>query len=79
MSPPDVQVIVEGGVATITVNRSDITVEVRDYDVEGSDDDLLWTNEFGDRCVRYFVTHTGEQSADPHENAEQPITSPPGD
>lgn len=79
MSRLDVHVTVEGGVATVTVNRPDITVEVRDYDVEGSDDELLWTDENGDRCVRYFVTRDGEQSADPQEIAEQPNPSPPGD
>ena len=55
MNPPDVRVAVEGGVADVQVNKPGVTVEVRDYDVDGVDDGLLWTDENGDRCVRYFV------------------------
>ena len=55
MNPPDVHVTVEGGVADVQVNKPGVTVEVRDYDVDGVDDGLLWTDENGDRCVRYFV------------------------
>ena len=55
MNPPDVQVTVEGGVADVQVNKPGVTVEVRDYDVDGVDDGLLWTDQNGDCCVRYFV------------------------
>jgi len=57
MNPPDVQVTVEGGVADVRVNRPGITVEIRDYDVEGLDakDERLGTDENGDRCIRYLV------------------------
>ena len=55
MNPPDVHVTVQGGVADVQVNKPGVTVEVRDYDVDGVDDGLLWTDENGDRCVRYFV------------------------
>ena len=63
MNQTDVCVTVEGGVADVQVNHPGITVvEVRDYDVDGFDDDheLLWTDENGDRCVRYVVTHDNE-------------------
>jgi hypothetical protein len=46
---------VEGGVADVTVRTPGIVIEVRDYDVDGVEDDLLWTDENGDRCVRYVV------------------------
>jgi hypothetical protein len=57
MRKPDVMVTVEGGVAQVDVNKPGIVVEVRDFDVEGADEDdeRLWTNEEGDRCWRYFV------------------------
>ena len=55
MNPPDVNVTVEGGVADVQVNKPGVTVEVRDYDVDGVEDGLLWTDENGDRCMRYFV------------------------
>ena len=63
MNPPDVHVTVEGGVANVDVRTPNVIVEVRDYDVDGVDDDLLWTDENGDRCVRYFEAHEGEQPA----------------
>lgn len=65
MNLPDVQVTVEGGVADVQVNRPGVTLEVRDYDVDGVDDghDLLWTDENGDRCTRYFVIHDAGSSA----------------
>ncbi len=76
MNPPDVQVTVEGGVADVRVNKPGTTVEVRDYDVEGVDDDheLLWTDQNGDRCVRYLVTHDAETSPDQQEAVEQSNT-----
>jgi hypothetical protein len=55
MSKPHVTVTVEGGVAQVDVFTPGEVVEVRDYDVDGVDEDLLWTDESGDRCVRYFV------------------------
>ena len=63
MSQPDVRVTVVGGVAQIEVFTPDVEVEVRDYDVDCVDDDhdLLWTDENGDRCVRYFETYEGER------------------
>ena len=76
MNPPDVQVTVEGGVADVQVNKPGVTVEVRDYDVEGIDDDheLLWTDQNGDRCVRYLVTHDVETPSDQQEAVEQSNT-----
>ena len=62
MNPPDVRVTVEGGVADVQVNKPGVTVEVRDYDVDGVEDELLWTDENGDRCVRYFVPGDDEGS-----------------
>jgi hypothetical protein len=56
MSQADVLVTVSGGVAHVEVRRPELTVEVRDYDVDGADEDeLIWTDESGDRCFRYFV------------------------
>ncbi len=51
MNPRDVNVTVEGDVADVQVNKPGLTVEVRDYDVDGIDDDheLLWTDQNGDR------------------------------
>lgn len=57
MTVPDAVVTIEGGVADVTVRTPGIVIEVRDYDVDGVDDDLLWTDENGDRCVRYFTAH----------------------
>ena len=76
MNPPDVQVTVEGGVADVQVNKPGVTVEVRDYDVDGIDDDheLLWTDQNGDRCVRYLVTHGVATPSDPQKAVEQPNT-----
>jgi len=56
MSNPNVTVTVEGGVAQVDVFTPGVIVEVRDYDVDGVDEDLLWTDESGDRCVRYFAS-----------------------
>jgi hypothetical protein len=57
MSEPDVLVKVEGGVADVTIIKPNIVVEVRDFDVEGADEDdeFMWTDENGDLCWRYFV------------------------
>lgn len=76
MNAPDVHVTVEGGVADVQVNKPNIIVEVRDYDVDGVDDDheLLWTDENGDRCVRYVVTSDTASPPDQQEPAEQPST-----
>ena len=75
MNPADVQVTVEGGVADVRVNKPGITVEVRDYDVEGDDDhELVWTDENGDRCMRYFAV-PDEPPACEQPPAEQPTTS----
>lgn len=63
MSKPNVTVTIEGGVAQIDVFTPGIVVEVRDYDVDGVDEELLWTDENGDRCVRYFVFHEDEGAA----------------
>lgn len=57
MSPLDAIVVVEGGVADVTVQTPGLVIEVRDYDVDGVEHELLWTDESGDRCVRYFVEH----------------------
>jgi hypothetical protein len=57
MTPPDAIVIIEGGVADVTVRTPGLVIEVRDYDVDGVDEDLLWMDEHGDRCVRYFAEH----------------------
>ena len=64
MRKPDVMVTVEGGVAHVDVLKPGIVVEVRDYDVDGVDESDLWTNEDGDRCVRYFEDKQEEASDD---------------
>ena len=76
MNRPDVNVTVEGGVADVQVNKPGVTVEVRDYDVDGIEDDheLLWTDQNGDRCVRYLVTHDVETSSDQQKAVEQSNT-----
>ena len=74
MNPPDVQVTVEGGVARVQVDKPAITVEVCDYDVDGVDDDELWTDENGDHCVRYFETYDSQPPSDQQPTAEQPNT-----
>ena len=52
----DVIVTVLGGVAHVEVFTPSVIVEVRDYNVEGFDEDHeLWTDEHGNRCVRYSV------------------------
>jgi hypothetical protein len=80
MSQPDVLVTVEGGVADVQVFKPGLVIEVRDFDTEGvpEDDEMLWTNEQGDRCVRYFVTHDDQQPSENHKAAEQPNTPPLG-
>ena len=57
MRKSDVMVTIEGGVAQVDVSTPGVLVEVRDFDVEGADEDaaFLWINEAGDRCWRYFV------------------------
>ena len=57
MSRPNAIVTIEGGVADVTIHTPGLVIEVRDYDVEFVADELLWTDEHGDRCVRYFATH----------------------
>jgi len=76
MNAPDVLVTVEGGVADVQVNKPNIIVEVRDYDVDGVDNDheLLWTDENGDRCVRYLVAHNVEALPKQQEAVGQPNT-----
>ncbi len=58
MDLPNVQVCVVGGVADVRVFTQGVTVEVRDYDAEGvvDDEELLWTDENGERCTRYTAT-----------------------
>jgi hypothetical protein len=63
MNPPDALVTIKGGVAEVTVRSPGFVIEVRDYDVDGVEDDRLWTDEHGDRCVRYLAEH--EQPAIP--------------
>lgn len=57
MRKSDAMVTIEGGVAQVDVFTPGVLVEVRDFDVEGADEDaaFLWINEAGDRCWRYFV------------------------
>lgn len=57
MNRADVLVTVEGGVADVDVRTSNVTVEIRDYDVDGVEEDheLLWTDENGDCCIRRFA------------------------
>ena len=76
MNSPDVHVTVQGGVADVQVNNPNITVEVRDYGVDGVVDDheMLWTDENGDRCVSYLVTHDVETPPDQQKFAEQSNT-----
>ncbi len=54
MTPPDACVTITSGVADVSVDTPGIVIEVRDYDVDGVEDELLWTDE---RCVRYFAEH----------------------
>ncbi len=56
MDLPNVQVCVVGGVADVRVSKQGVTVEVRDYDVDADDEELLWTDENGERCTRYIAT-----------------------
>jgi hypothetical protein len=63
MNRPGAIVTIEGGVADVTVRTPGFVIEVRDYDVDGIEDDLLWPDENGDRCVRYFAEH--DRSATP--------------
>ena len=75
MNLPDVHITVEGGVADVQVNKPGVTVEVRDYDVDGIDDhELLWTDQNGDRYVRYLVTHDVETPSDQQKAVEQSNT-----
>lgn len=57
MRKSDAMVTVEGGVAQVDVFMPGVLVEVRDFDVDGADEDaaFLWINEAGDLCRRYFV------------------------
>jgi hypothetical protein len=63
MNPPDAFVTIEGGVADVSVRTPGLVIEVRDYDVNGVDEDLLWTDENGDECVRYFASQ--DDAGDP--------------
>ena len=76
MNAPDVLVTLEGGVADVQVKKPNIIAEVRNYDVDGVDDDheLLWTDANGDRWVRYHVTHNVETPSDQQKASEQPNT-----
>ena len=64
MRKSDAMVTIEGGVAQVDVFTPGVLVEVRDFDVEGADEDaaFLWINEVGDRCWRYFV---GDEAGGP--------------
>ncbi len=55
---PDALLCVRKGVADICVSNVNTVVEVRDYDIEsiGNDRSLLWKDEEGTSCVRYFAT-----------------------
>ena len=70
MIPPDVQVTVVGGVADVQVNKPNVIVEVRDYDVDGVDEnqELLWTDEDDDRCVRYVATYDPDEHRRTHDS-----------
>ncbi len=57
MNTPNAIVTIEGGVADVTIHTPGTVIEVRDYDVDGTEEELLWTDENGDRCVRYFAEH----------------------
>jgi hypothetical protein len=57
MSQPHAIVVVEGDVADVTIHTPGIVIEVRDCDVDGTEEELLWMDENGDRCVRYFAEH----------------------
>ena len=63
MRKSDAMVTIEGGVAQVDVFTPGVLVEVRDFDVEGADEDaaFLWINEEGDRCWRYFVGTEGDE------------------
>ena len=42
-------VTVSGGIADVTEKPNDLEVEIRDYDVEGMEEDVLKTDEDGDK------------------------------
>ena len=55
---PDALLNVRKGIADICVSNVNTVVEVRDYDIEslGNDHSMLWKDEEGVSCVRYFAT-----------------------
>ncbi len=61
---PDVIVTVERGVAAVDIRRSYLIAEVRDYDVDETDEDhpQLWRDSGGRSCARSFVTGRGNGS-----------------
>ncbi len=64
ITEPDVLVTVDGGVASVNVNRAYLVAEVRDYDVGRTTEDHpnLWTDENGRRCTREYVTGDENES-----------------
>ena len=55
---PNAIVSIRKGVADVSVGTANTVVEVRDYDIEslGNDRSMLWKDEEGVSCVRYFAT-----------------------
>ena len=73
MRKSDAMVTIEGGVAQVDVFTPGVLVEVRDFDVEGAEEDaaFLWINEAGNRCWRFFVgEEAGGQSLPSTTNQE---------
>lgn len=61
---PNVLVSIDGGVASVNVNRNNLVAEVRDYDVGRTAENHphLWTDENGRCCARQYVTGDEDES-----------------
>lgn len=57
MSDADVLVTIRGGVAEVTVNKKEVVVEVRDYDIDDEDSEFTFLDLENQLCWRYFVEH----------------------
>lgn len=51
---PKVLITVRGGLAEVAELDPGVEVEIRDYDVEGTDEHLLEYDSDGAPCIRYF-------------------------
>lgn len=67
---PDVLVVVEGGLARVSVLTPGLRVELRDYDIDGAEPDYLHRDAYGDDCAAY-VEQFGESDCE-----YQPLNPP---